>query len=69
MKNFQQFMKEFKNNEEQDDKVDSVENEKSANQIALKKKLKDQEENKETANRLQRIANLEADVKDIKQNM
>ena len=62
-------MKEFKNNEEQDDKVDSVENEKSANQIALKKKLKDQEENKETANRLQRIANLEADVKDIKQNM
>ena len=62
-------MKEFKNNEEQDDKVDSVENEKSANQIALKKKLKDQEENKETANRLQRIANLEAEVENIKQSM
>ena len=59
----------MKENEAQDDKIDSVENEKSANQLARIKKRKDQEENKETANRLQRIANLEAEVDNIKQSM
>ena len=66
MKSFQQFMKE---NEAQDDKIDSVENEKSEKQLALKKKLKDKEENQETADRLDRISNLEAEVQNIKQNM
>ena len=66
MKSFQQFMKE---NEAQDDKIDSVENEKSEKQLALKKKLKDKEENQETSARLDRISNLEAEVQNIKQNM
>ena len=64
MKSFQQFMKE---NEVQDDKIDSVENEKSAKQLALKKKLKDKEENQETATRLDRIDNLEREVENLKQ--
>ena len=64
MKSFQQFMNE---NEAQDDKIDSVENEKSAKQLALKKKLKDKEENQETATRLDRISNLEAEVENLKQ--
>tara|TARA_Y100000114_G_scaffold69923_1_gene64039 strand:+ start:309 stop:536 length:228 start_codon:yes stop_codon:yes gene_type:complete len=64
MKSFQQFMKE---NEVQDDKIDSVENEKSAKQLALKKKLKDKEENQETAKRLDRIDNLEREVENLKQ--
>ena len=59
----------MKENEAQDDKIDSVENEKSAKQLALKKKLKDKEENQETADRLDRISNLEAEVQNIKQNM
>ena len=54
-------------NEAQDDKIDSVENEKSAKQLALKKKLKDKEENQETATRLDRISNLEAEVENLKQ--
>ena len=54
-------------NEAQDDKIDSVENEKSAKQLALKKKLKDKEENQETAKRLDRIDNLEREVENLKQ--
>ena len=54
-------------NEAQDDKIDSVENEKSAKQLALKKKLKDKEENQETARRLDRIDNLEREVEILKQ--
>ena len=54
-------------NEAQDDKIDSVENEKSAKQLALKKKLKDKEENQETATRLDRIDNLEREVENLKQ--
>ena len=57
----------MKENEVQDDKIDSVENEKSAKQLALKKKLKDKEENQETATRLDRISNLEAEVENLKQ--
>ena len=57
----------MKENEAQDDKIDSVENEKSAKQLALKKKLKDKEENQETATRLDRISNLEAEVENLKQ--
>ena len=64
MKGFQQFMKE---NEAQDDKIDSVENEKSAKQLALKKKLRDKEENQETAKRLDRIDNVEREVENLKQ--
>ena len=64
MKSFQQFMKE---NEVQDDKIDSVENEKSAKQLALKKKLKDKEENQETADRLGRISNIEREIEILKQ--
>ena len=64
MKSFQQFMKE---NEAQDDKIDSVENEKSEKQLALKKKLKDKEENQETSARLDRISNLEASVSNLQQ--
>lgn len=59
----------MKENEAQDDKIDSVENEKSEKQLALKKKLKDKEENQETSARLDRISNLEAEVQNIKQNM
>ena len=59
----------MKENEAQDDKMDTaiqdVENKKDAQ---LKKK-KEEEENKETAERLQRIANLEAEVDNIKQSM
>ncbi len=57
----------MKENEVQDDKIDSVENEKSAKQLALKKKLKDKEENQETAKRLDRIDNLEREVENLKQ--
>jgi len=64
MKSFQQFMKE---NEVQDDKIDSVENEKSAKQLALKKKLRDKEENQETADRLGRISNIEREIEILKQ--
>ena len=53
-------------NEAQDDKIDSVENEKSAKQLALKKKLRDKEENQETAKRLGRIDNLEREVENLK---
>jgi len=66
MKSFQQFMKE---NEAQDDKIDSVENEKSATELARKERKRKEEENKETEERLQRIANLEAEVDNIKQSM
>ena len=59
----------MKENEAQDDKIDSVENEKSANQLARQERKKKEEENKETAERLQRIANLEAEVENIKQSM
>tara|TARA_R100001509_G_scaffold154543_1_gene116257 strand:+ start:336 stop:539 length:204 start_codon:yes stop_codon:yes gene_type:complete len=66
MKSFQQFMRE---NEAQDDKMDTaiqdVENKKNAQ---LKKK-KEEEENEETAKRLDRIANLEAEVENIKKGM
>ena len=66
MKSFQQFMKE---NEAQDDKMDTaiqdVENKKNAQ---LKKK-KEEEENEETAKRLERIANLESEVENIKKGM
>ena len=54
-------------NEAQDDKIDSVENEKSAKQLALKKKLRDKEENQETAKRLDRIDNLEREVENLNQ--
>ena len=57
----------MKENEVQDDKIDSVENEKSAKQLALKKKLKDKEENQETADRLGRISNIEAEIEILKQ--
>ena len=57
----------MKENEVQDDKIDSVENEKSAKQLALKKKLRDKEENQETAKRLGRIDNLEREVENLKQ--
>ena len=64
MKNFQQFMKE---NEAQDDKMDTaiqdVENKKDAQ---LKKK-KEEEENKETEARLKRIADLETSVANMQQ--
>ena len=64
MKNFQQFMKE---NEAQDDKMDTaiqdVENKKDA-QLEKKKK---EEENKETEARLKRIADLEATVSNMQQ--
>jgi len=65
MKSFQQFMKE---NEAQDDKMDTaiqdVENKKDAQ---LKKK-KEEEENKETEERLKRIADLENAVANLQQN-
>ena len=57
----------MKENEAQDDKIDSVENEKSAKQLALKKKLRDKEENQETAKRLDRIDNLEREVENLNQ--
>ena len=57
----------MKENEVQDDKIDSVENEKSAKQLALKKKLKDKEENQETADRLGRISNIEREIEILKQ--
>ena len=59
----------MKENEAQDDKMDTaiqdVENKKNAQ---LKKK-KEEEENEETAKRLDRIANLEAEVENIKKGM
>ena len=65
MKSFQQFMRE---NEAQDDKMDTaiqdVENKKDAQ---LKKK-KEEEENKETEERLKRIADLENAVANLQQN-
>ena len=57
----------MKENEVQDDKIDSVENEKSAKQLALKKKLRDKEENQETADRLGRISNIEREIEILKQ--
>ena len=64
MKSFQQFMNE---NEAQDDKMDTaiqdVENKKDA-QLEKKKK---EEENKETEDRLKRIADLEATVSNMQQ--
>ena len=64
MKSFQQFMKE---NEAQDDKMDlaiqDVENKKDAELEKKKKK----EENKETEDRLKRIADLEATVSNMQQ--
>ena len=59
----------MKENEAQDDKMDTaiqdVENKKNAQ---LKKK-KEEEENEETAKRLERIANLESEVENIKKGM
>ena len=64
MKSFQQFMNE---NEAQDDKMDlaiqDVENKKDAELEKKKKK----EENKETEDRLKRIADLEATVSNMQQ--
>ena len=64
MKSFQQFINE---NEAQDDKMDlaiqDVENKKDAELEKKKKK----EENKETEDRLKRIADLEATVSNMQQ--
>ena len=64
MKSFQQFMKE---NEAQDDKMDTAIQDAENKKDAYLKKKREEEENKETEERLKRIANLEASVSNLQQ--
>ena len=64
MKSFQQFMKE---NEAQDDKMDTAIQDTENKKDAYLKKKREEEENKETEARLKRIADLEATVSNLQQ--
>ena len=64
MKSFQQFMKE---NEAQDDKMDTAIQDAENKKDAYLKKKREDEENTETEERLKRIANLEASVSNLQQ--
>ena len=64
MKSYQQFMKE---NEAQDDQMDTAIQDAENKKDAYLKKKREEEENKETEERLKRIANLEASVSNLQQ--
>ena len=64
MKSFRQFMKE---NEAQDDKMDTAIQDVENKKDAYLKKKREEEENKETEARLKRIADLEASVSNLQQ--
>ena len=64
MKSFQQFMKE---NEAQDDKMDTAIQDTENKKDAYLKKKREEEENKETEETLKRIADLEATVANMQQ--
>ena len=64
MKSFQQFMKE---NEAQDDKMDTAIQDTENKKDAYLKKKREEEENKEAEERLKRIADLEATVANMQQ--
>ena len=64
MKSFQQFMKE---NEAQDDKMETAIQHAENTKDAYLKKKKEEHENQETEQRHKRIANLEASVSNLQQ--
>ena len=64
MKSFQQFMKE---NEAQDDKMDTAIQDAENKKDAYLKKKREEEENKETEDRLKRIKDLEDAVINLQQ--
>ena len=61
---FQEFMKD---NEAQDDMMDTAIQDAENKKDAYLKKKREEEENKETEERLKRIANLEASVSNLQQ--
>ncbi len=59
----------MKENEAQDDKMDTAIQDAENKKDAYLKKKREEEENKETEERLKRIANLESEVENIKKGM